>query len=86
MREAKLLRRGRSGTKRMDHTEETEDHGKDKRHRSSTGRQHDASSDAPVDQLDGDLREISEEGYRQNEMLLDPGDQALETFVEGPTV
>ena len=84
MHEAKLLRWGRSGTKRTDHTDETEDSGKDKKHRSSTERQGDVSSDMPMDQLGGDLMVSGD--YCQNEMLLDPGDQALETFVEGPTV
>ena len=84
MHEAKLLRRGRSGTKRTDHTDETEDSGKDKKHRSNTRRQCDVSSGMPMDQLGGDL--MVPEGYCQNEMFLDPGDQALETFVECPTV
>ena len=83
MHEAKLLRRGRNGTKRTDHTGETEDLGKDKKHRSSTGRQCNVSSDIPMDQMGGNL--MVPEGYCQNEMFLDPGGQALETFVKCPT-
>ena len=33
------------------------------------------------DQLDWDLKDISAEGYHQDERFLDPGDRALETFV-----
>ena len=32
------------------------------------------------DQVSWDLKEIPEEGYRQDGRFLDPGDRALETF------
>ena len=71
-----MVKRSRHGDKRLTQTEAPEEQeGKDngKNHRDDKG-------EVPGDQLDGDLKEISGEGYRQNERFLDPGDRALETF------
>ena len=85
MHEAKLSRRGRSGTKRMDHKEGTEDSGKEKKHCPSAERQGDVSRDVLTDQLGRDLMLMDQLGYYPTEMRRDPGDQALKEFVGGPT-
>ena len=71
-----MMKRSHHGDKRLTQTEapeKQEGEGNGKNHRDDKG-------EVPGDQLDQDLKEISAEGYRYNERLLDPGDRALETF------
>ena len=71
-----MVKRSHHGVKRSTQTEvpeEQKEKENDKNHRGDTG-------DVPGDQPDWDVKEVSGEGYCQNGMFLDPGDQVLETF------
>ena len=71
-----MMKRSHHGDKRLTQTEAL-----GKQEDKDSGKNHcDDKGEVLGDQLDQDLKEISGEGYRYNERLLEPGDRALETF------
>ena len=71
-----MIKRSHHGDKRLTQTE-----ARGKQEDKDIGKNHcDDNGEVPGYQLDQDLKEISGEGYRDNERFLDPGDRALETF------
>ena len=71
-----MEKKGHHEDKRMTETEAQE-----KQEGNDNGKSHrDDKGEVLGDQLGWDLKEIPEEGYRQDGGFLDPGDRALETF------